>query len=381
MRALAALGVVFAHSFGASGGSFFEGFGNRAIAATGFGALFFFALSGCLLYMPFARRDFGNGGPVALGRYALNRAVRIFPLYYIAVAAVLIVLYDGGTFEQWWKFGLFLENFSTETAGQVHGALWTIVIELHFYVLLPLIAWFISRLSGGSVKRALVVLLGLAVASVLFRIFGVLLEDRPYRDPLRFSLPTTFYFIAVGMLVALVRESWSEGRPAWVRGWLASPDVWLVAAIPFWLIFVWRYSFEPFFAISCFLILGAAVLPLDKSRLIRALDWRPLALLGLTSYSLYIWHVPFLDGVVSRDVPVIDPLIEWLQGAVGSNFIGLLMVTVPLSCAFAALSYALIEAPALRLRKRWGGFRRQSVDAPAAPVEPVAAVAGSQPRS
>jgi peptidoglycan/LPS O-acetylase OafA/YrhL len=30
---------------------------------------------------------------------------------------------------------------------------------------------------------------------------------------------------------------------------------------------------------------------------VRALEWRPLALVGVASYSLYLWHVPILDAL------------------------------------------------------------------------------------
>lgn len=359
LRALAALGVLTAHIWVASGGSFLEGFGNRVVSSLGFGALLFFALSGALLYMPFVRRDFGGGRPISLSRYALNRAVRIFPLYYVALVAVLVVLQNGGSLYLWATFGLFLENFSTRTAGLVNGTLWTIVIELHFYILLPLIAWVIARASGGSVRRAMLVLLVLSLASVALHVFGVSLRNRPYRDPLRFSLPATFYLIGAGMMVALVRESWDQ-RPRWLRGSLASADLWLLASVPFWLLFVYDYRLQPVIAIACFLLLGAFVLPLRPSVANRLLDSRPLARIGLASYSLYIWQVPLLILVLQRDIPVLDPLIAGTQGLLGSTFLGMLLVMGPLSCAFALASYKLIEAPALSLRRRWDGAGRST---------------------
>lgn len=368
LRAVAALGVLAAHVWGTAGGSFFEGFGSRVLSGLGFGALFFFALSGCLLYIPFARRDFGSGSPVSLRRYSLNRALRIFPLYYFALIVVLLLQEGGGTLEQWVSFTLFLENFSTETIATVNPALWTIVIELHFYILLPLIAWLIARLAGGSAKRALWVVGALLLASAAFRYFAVLEPNKVYGDPLRFSLPTTFYLLAAGMLVAVLREMWDR-PPAWLRGPLASADVWLLAAIPPWLAFVYRYEYEPLFAISCFLILGAFVLPLRPSVVSGFLDWRPLAILGLASYSLYIWQVPVLREIGDAYIPIVDPLIFHAQRLIGSEFLGLLVVAVPLCAVIALISYRLVENPALRLRRRWGGFDRRRQGIRSAPGE------------
>src|SRR5690606_33318877 len=69
------------------------------------------------------------------------------------------------------------------------------------------------------------------------------------------------------------------------------------------------------------------------SRIGRALEWRPLAWVGLLSYSLYLWQQPFLNR--HSDAPV---------------------TTFPLSLALAVAaalaSYYLVERPALRLRAR-----------------------------
>jgi peptidoglycan/LPS O-acetylase OafA/YrhL len=360
IRALAAIGVVAAHIWGfSSQGDFFTGLGARVLAGIGFGAFFFFALSGCLLYMPFARRDFGDGSSVSLKRYGLNRAVRIFPLYYISVVVVLLALYPGATIGLYGRFFLFLENFDPTTVGLYNGALWTIVIELHFYILLPLLAWAAARLAGRSVRGAAIVIGGLLLASVAFRVFAVIIPGRPFRDPVSMSLPANFYLIASGMLVALAREAWDR-RPAWVRGALARADVWLLAAIPFWLAFVYDYKLQPLFAISCFLVLGAFVLPLQPTRVGGFLDWRPLAFLGLASYSLYIWQVPILEAIGRWNVPVIDPLITHVQDLLGSSYLGLMVVCMPLCIAAALLSFKLIEEPALRLRRRWGGYAGQT---------------------
>jgi peptidoglycan/LPS O-acetylase OafA/YrhL len=65
--------------------------------------------------------------------------------------------------------------------------------------------------------------------------------------------------------------------------------------------------------------------------LARALDWRPLALVGVASYSLYLWHLPIVEALTP----------------------GAVLVSVPLSLLAALVSYRLVEAPFLRLRRRW----------------------------
>lgn len=88
LRAVAAVAVLVAHVFGvahAYGATVYRGYWHRLLLGGGFGVYLFFTLSGYLLYLPFARRDFGAGTEVRLGRYLRNRALRIFPLYYLVL--------------------------------------------------------------------------------------------------------------------------------------------------------------------------------------------------------------------------------------------------------------------------------------------------------
>jgi peptidoglycan/LPS O-acetylase OafA/YrhL len=362
LRGLLALGVVSAHIWGASGGDLIQTFGGRAVAGgLGFGAFFFFTLSGFLLYIPFVRRDFGGGGGVSIRNYALNRFVRVMPLYYVALIAVLVILHDGGTLRIWAIFGTWSQNFFRSTAGTINGSLWTGVVELHFYILLPLLAYLVGRLATGSIKRAALVIGGLMLASMAFQLFAVLLADKVYRDPLRFSFPANFYFIGAGMMVALAREAWRKRPPA-LPGPLGSANFWLLAALPLWLAFISYYKLEPLFGVAAFLVLGAIMLPLRPSVLHRVLEWRPLAAFGLASYSVFIWQYPILITINRRHVPVLDPLIAHAQDLLGSSYFGYWVIAAPFICAVAMVSYKLIEEPALRLRRRWGAARKTSVE-------------------
>src|SRR5581483_8489917 len=118
---------------------------HRTLLGGGFGVFLFFALSGYLLYLPFARSTFGGSRPVDLRRYARNRVVRILPLYYVVAVSYLIA--SGAPIRQWAAFLTFTENFSRSTLGQVDGPMWSLVVELLFYALLPLIAMAVAWLS------------------------------------------------------------------------------------------------------------------------------------------------------------------------------------------------------------------------------------------
>ncbi len=357
LRALAALAVLVGHVYGTAylwRSTIYANVLHRTILGGGFAVFLFFALSGYLLYLPFARRDFAGGNSITLGRYLGNRAVRILPLYYAVLIIVLLTTRHGGTLDQWWRFGVFAESFYPHTLGTVDGPMWSLVVELHFYILLPVLAAGIRFAARRSYARAGIVLAVLAVASLAARI--ALVEHPAHHDPRwEYSLPTTFLFFVSGLALALLRVRWDGGLPSWLRGPLSNGNTWLLASVPLWLLTFWRYDLDPAAAAASFLVVGAAGLPLRRGRIVQCLDWRPLALLGTASYSLYLWHMPIVQEVAGA-------------GWSPRGFLPLLAILVPLCIVVALVSYTVIEEPFLRLRRSWSGRSRP---APAPVVAPA----------
>jgi peptidoglycan/LPS O-acetylase OafA/YrhL len=345
VRALAAVGVMFGHIYGQahdySTAQTVNTFLHRILLGGGYGVFVFFGLTGYLLFWPFARHAFGEGPPIDLGRHAFNRVLRILPLYWAVVVILLVVQESGGTFDQWWRFLTFSESFSTHTIGTVDGPMWSLVVEVHFYILLPLLAYALTR--TGSKARAAVVLVVLAVISYVVREHAV--GDGFRHEVLEYSLPATFTYFVPGMLLALLRLHWQERRPSWLRGPLGVGDWWLVAAVVVVLAQWHDYGNQYLIAIATFLIIGALVLPLARGRLISLLDWRPLAALGIASYSLYLWH----DPIVAR--------LATLSG-LPHGYVPQLLIASPIAIVVALISYRVIEAPFLALRRQWSGARQ-----------------------
>ena len=326
LRALAALGVLMGHVWGAHyafGPGATRTLADRTIFGGGYGVFVFFALSGYLLFRPLANAAF-DGERVDLRRYAINRLLRTLPLYYVVVIVLLAVQEGGGTLGQWARFTTLTENLFPSTALTVDGPMWSLLVELQFYALLPLIAVGLAWLARGSRRNAAVLLLLAGLAGAGLRVY--LLNHRHVGDPrVVYSLLTTAFFFVPGMLLALARD-------VRLRGPLGSGDVWLLASIPVWLFIFDDYSRTAWAAVASFLVVGGAALPLRHGPIVRALDWRPLALVGVASYSLYLWHQPIVNALERH---------------------GALLWAVPLSLLVAFASYRLVEAPFLALRRRW----------------------------
>lgn len=356
LRALAALGVVGSHAFAlaVTFQSIFDGVKNRLLLSGGLGVFLFFTLSGYLLFRPFLRSQIGTGRTVDLARYARNRALRILPLYYAVVVTLLVVQPFDTDRGDWWRFALFIENFSRDTITRLDSPIWSLVVELHFYIALPLLAWLIARAARGSLRRTALLLAALAAASFAAR-QAIAIGGHNALSPLwgKYSLPTLFFMFASGMLLAVLREAVERRPPGWLgHPVLGSSTAWIVAGVACYLTFVAPWT-QPEIVVAAggFLIVGGAILPLRQGRLARALEWRPLALLGLASYSLYLWHVPILEALSGVHTLVHPQGIE-VVGA-PTDVKGLVALGLPVVIAVAAASYAVIERPFLLLRRRW----------------------------
>jgi peptidoglycan/LPS O-acetylase OafA/YrhL len=232
--------------------------------------------------------------------------------------------------------------------------MWSLSVEVQFYILLPLLAAAIAWIAQKSLARAVAVVSALGAASFGLRLVDVILPPTTTFSPLTgpLSLPTLFYFFTTGMLIALLRLALERRRPPWLRGALASPDLWLLAAVPLWCLGAVDPRREPLIAAGSFLVLAACVIAPGRARLLRALEWRPLAAVGVASYSLYLWHVPllvYLSGTrfafhAQRPASDLTP---------PQSFTELLLLATPVCIAAAFASYAVLEAPFLRLRRRW----------------------------
>jgi peptidoglycan/LPS O-acetylase OafA/YrhL len=342
LRALAALSVLVCHVtlfyivLGTTNRAFAHlSFVDRLLYGGGFGVCLFFALTGYLIFRPFVKRLYAGTAPISVSAYGLNRVLRILPLYVVCLAVVLAV--KGEPLSTWVRFFTFTQNLSSETAGQVNGPAWSLAVELQFYVLLPLFALSLGRFAR-SIRAAAAIIAALGVASLVARWHLDYAPDAT--DPTwHYRLATNFIFFVPGMLLALF-EVGLRGRPPRLRGVLANSDAWLVAGVALWLVVVFGgYDLDFLICLASFLVIAPCVLALRQGPLLATLRFRPLALLGVASYSLYLWHVPLLEFVTSAGAsPELGPLAA---------------LAIPLALLVAFISYRLIEEPFLRLRRRW----------------------------
>ena len=169
MRALAAYGVLATHTGFNTGRSLDSGPFAPLLARLDFGVTVFFLLSGFLLYRPFAASAIAGTRAPDVRRFYLRRALRILPAYWLAVLVTLSWLSersaDGGDYA---SYLLLVQTYNHHNLDPSLTQMWTLVVEISFYAVLPPLALAVRGRRGGAesaVGRQLALLLGLVAVA------------------------------------------------------------------------------------------------------------------------------------------------------------------------------------------------------------------------
>ncbi len=366
-RALAAIAVVVYHVTGRVGRSIDPrplGLDIDAWMAPlgNYGVCVFFLLSGFLLYRPFVAAEFLGRPRPSLRRFYTRRLLRIYPAYWVAFIAVMMLSASTGAKRPVGLGGALahvalVQRFLGRGLFEGLSVAWTLCIEVSFYAALPAIAWCISRLTGprgASVSRqAGGQLFGLALLAALAWGYRFIPTGTGGLPPMsNLWLPNYLDWFAIGMVLA-VAYSWREAGgvlPRWVRlladrPWLS----WLLALELYWvgvqLNVPVSLSVQPRFeqelgrfavnGLSAGFFLLPCVLGVRESAALRVLGGRTLTAIGAISYGIYLWHAPLLNSLLELGAP--------------RSFIPLFASTMAVTMLIASASYVLVERPAMSL--------------------------------
>jgi peptidoglycan/LPS O-acetylase OafA/YrhL len=345
LRALAALGVLAIHAYALGGHAApikAQHVYDVPLITLATGVWLFFAISGYVIGRPFVDR-LVTGRPLSsAGRYARRRVARIYPLYWVALTAAIVIAGSAGT--HGWQFPLhylLLNNLVPGRQEALFSVAWTLALEVLFYAVLPLLAWAAQKLwRPVSAERLAGLILISWVLSIAFTAVADALGDGQTALWLRGSLPAMWQMFCPGLLLAVaphLRASrlrrWLVDLPAsgprvlWLALVVLVPAAVLGAAAPL------RFGVVPYelmvdasrplFALGYGLILAVAI---------AAPPWRTrwLLALGLASYGIYLLHAAIAALLVKLGwVP--DDHDTLLAFAI--NVVGLAALTIPLALA------------------------------------------------
>lgn len=363
LRAVAALAVVATHVAFVTG-QVRPGMAGALLARLDVGVALFFALSGFLLARPWLRASLlHETRGTSLGRYALHRAARILPAYWLVLAAVLVVQ-SSGMLSSSLQDGLAVSPGVVAThvvVGQAwtgdffptFSQTWSLTTELTFYAVLPALGVALVRLNREVEDPAhrfrrfsraclLAAVIGLAVTA------WCATSLPGGGDVLRSSVLGHLAWFAAGVWVAGARLT-GRGLPSVA----ARPDelaagaavLLVVAASPLGGGLLFSSPSVPqavLRELAYALVAGLGVLAASSrgpsSRTMRVLESPALRWVGERSYGLFLWHLVVLFVVMTM------LRAELFTG----SFVVVGSVTLALSLLLAHLTWTVVEAPAQR---------------------------------
>jgi peptidoglycan/LPS O-acetylase OafA/YrhL len=236
--------------------------------------------------------------------------------------------------------------------------MWSLAVEVQFYVLLPVLTWMFLTSFGRRPRILAAILLAAGVMSAVLSFVYVPWGSTTAPLFLQRSMFINFNFFAAGMLLAL-GSLMATGNLA-ERRFVGSSNLWFTLSIPIFALGIADFRLIPVTALATMLLVGGAGMSLRPGVVTSVLDTRVLAGLGVISYSLYLWHHPIV-----KEFAGLRPF---------QSFPVLLLASLAVCIPLAFASYTIVEAPFLRLRRRWA--RRSPVpDGPSAASEPQPASA------
>lgn len=305
-----------------------------------------FVITGLLLRQP-SRSIRQN-----LGYFYARRIRRIVPAATLTLVATVIAAYLllGVNFESQllgdvrWA-AMFAANFRLINTGSnyfVPGVApslvthyWSLAVEEQFYLFYPLVVssftWLLPRRYRARALGSFLVAAIVASAWWSFHLTPIN-SVSAYYSPF-----TRFWELALGGLVAVIPAAWARRSPR-VNSVVAILAVVVLGTA------VWRLNANSAFpGVLAWWPCGASALLLwtgqasVKGAPASWLSWRPLRYVGDISYSLYLWHYPWLMLPLQRVHPISSPMAR--------------VVEVAGAAACAVLSYHFVENPIRHSRR------------------------------
>jgi peptidoglycan/LPS O-acetylase OafA/YrhL len=326
LRALSIVLVLLGHLSGTRGFVHLNlGIGDYAHL----GVTVFFVISGFLITR-LMMVEFNKTGRVSLSLFYARRTLRLFPALYAFIACVCLLWWAGFVHlhpRDVWHAVTYTVNYLPDRSWQI-GHLWSLSVEEQFYLIWPLTFVLMGSRRAGWIAAGVILFGPVARAGA-----WLFLRGTPYRDLEMF--PMVADSLAMGCLLAKTRD-WLEGRSWYLR--LFHPAYSL--AILVLVLLMNRYA-----GYTVVGVFGVSVINVGLAILIhrsvycsndgvgRFLNWKPIAFVGVLSYSIYLWQQLFLNRASNA----------WINEFPQNLLFAL---------ASAMASYFLLEKPLLTLRRR-----------------------------
>lgn len=324
----------------------------------------FFVLSGFLIG-GLLFREIRLHGRLDVRRFLVRRGFKIWPSYFLLIAVAMAAdAYHAGWHHAWivaWPNWVHLQNyvFPPSPNPMLRGQTWSLAVEEHFYLVLPIILLLapLRRRDGKVQAIPLIPWLALAVSILCL---GLRLHNwgRTYHDWTN-TFPTHLRMdgLLFGVLLAYVFNFYPAtlARIGTYRKTLML--VGLALVLPMMKLdlnlhpFVSTIGFTMLYlGYGCILVAVTYTRPGDGwlGWLIATRAARALAFMGVFSYAIYLWRYDLAQAPFTYVFERVLPYVRWMPGPI---YYGLFTLIYLVWCTAAGvLVTKLIEGPGLRLR-------------------------------
>jgi peptidoglycan/LPS O-acetylase OafA/YrhL len=295
----------------------------------------FIVLSGFILTMGCVGRE------IDYGKFLLSRILRLYPLYVFFLAFAASANRDAFTFMGIVQTVLQFSNFPGSPGSNLTSMFWAVSVEFQCYLVFPFLIMF-SNAKGNMF------LIGVMLLALIFRALMVL-DGANARDLSYWTVAGRIDQFVLGIVVAriyVLHDLRSALKPWWV---LVSTSLIVIAVFVYhrlggWIVTSNWKIFWPL--IEATLWAFFIVTYLAAGRLIPAMFTKVATRVGEISYSIYLIHFIVLMLIVKY---------QWFIRVSGNAYydalITALLLAAPITISLASLTYVLIEAPFLALRK------------------------------
>ncbi|RUM40446.1 MAG: hypothetical protein DSY34_05330 [Desulfurobacterium sp.] len=331
LRAVAVLLVVLYHA------------GCSYVSGGYVGVDVFFVISGYLITKIIVTRILSED--FSLKEFYLKRIRRLYPPLLIVVTFVLLFssfyllpvdyrnLGISAIFTLFYSANIYFwknrsDYFSPQTEGMPLLHTWSLAIEEQYYIFYPIFLILISKfLKKKNEKSYVPFMMGIFLLSFVLSVLSVHLMP----SVAFYLLPMRMWELTLGGVLAL--NVFKAGSNHSLNSFIASLGL-IMILLP--AVFFTETTLFPGYN-ALFPCLGTALIIYANTQenfVKKLLSLRVMVLIGLISYSLYLWHWPFLSAT------------KYFFGLIPDSIYTLiLIVDVILSFIFAYLTYRYVEVP------------------------------------
>lgn len=329
--------VLWAHFPLIDAGSIFKYFhlASKATYSGYLGVDIFFALSGFLItrILLFEKQE----GKLSFKVFYLKRALRIFPIYYISIILVGLII-------SWDKMGwcaAYLSNyyFAIDPADNAMRHTWSLCVEEHYYMFWPLLISYVNPKTAKNLIGWVIPAIAIvsAILSLMYLDNGIDLVNKASHHRM--------LTLALGSYIAYYETSIAKIKKMHlIIALFISASILFFArlGLPQEAKVFTRFLSSSIFSVSLLILLIQSSLGGAKNIVVSFLNSGIMKFFGKISYGLYLFHQPILYYL---------GVSHMQEGAKVSLPYAILLLV--LCVGIPTVSFYVVENPLLKLKKKY----------------------------